>query len=71
MKEGAFMSMMQFDEIYEICEESIEKEEKVIKKNPRFKRFVRMKDPQSHSTRTLDKEVRVLLNGKKSEVSYV
>jgi hypothetical protein len=69
-KEGAKMSLVQYDEIYEICSEMLEEEKAVMKAKPAIERLDLVK-VSSPSSNRLWESAKDILHEKERELFYV
>lgn len=71
MKEGTMMSLIQFDDMYEICCEMPEEIEKVINVKPTMERLELMNDCIPDSDRWWEAAIRESLHEKESIFLYI
>lgn len=65
------MSLVQFDEMYDICCEMMEEEERVVSVTPTIERLELMKDCIPDSNRWWEAAIREIQKEKESELLYV
>ncbi|MCQ6277543.1 hypothetical protein JMM81_22050 [Bacillus sp. V3B] len=69
-KEGAMMSLVQYDEIYEICCEMLEEEKAIVKAKPAIERLDLVKVASPSSNRRWE-SAEDILHEKERELFYV